>query len=73
MPKTIWPLLGQQCQKCGRSTEINYIIPIVYHPGGLLTRRRFLQKWCIECVGKAKVGEISPQSRDSSVGRTVDL
>ena len=72
MSKMIWPSLGSQCQKCGRRTEMNYIMPVIYHPGGVLARKRYVQKWCVECVGKAQHGTISP-GRDNSTGRVADL
>lgn len=52
MPKIEHVDLGSQCQLCGRQSEPNYIETVVVHPGKGLRHRRFMARWCVECIAK---------------------
>lgn len=46
--------LGSQCQHCGKSIPKSYIMNVMVH----WKKQKQLQPWCVECIAKAKPGEL---------------
>lgn len=49
-----YPDSGGSCQMCGRKTERNYLMPVVYHPGRHFRKTKIPMMMCVECIAKGK-------------------
>jgi hypothetical protein len=53
-----YPDSGGMCQMCGKKTERNYLMPVIYHPQGKYHNVQIPMMMCVECIAKAQYNVI---------------
>lgn len=56
MKPILYPDSGGVCQQCGRRTEKNYLMPVMFHPGRVKRKTQIPMMMCVECIAKAHPG-----------------